>query len=72
MTNMQQAIDHIKGLSIDERALLAHCLISSLNNIQEEGVEESWIQLAEKRWAQLESGVVQAVSWAEIKKGIIK
>ena len=68
--NMKRAMENIKRLSVQERALLAHCLISSLHEVQEEGVDEAWAQLAERRYAELESGKVQAVSWAEIKKEI--
>jgi len=33
----------------------------------EEHVDEAWIQVAERRFAQLESGAVKPVSWEEIK-----
>ena len=50
--------------------MLAHCLISSLDTIQDEGVEEAWAKLAEQRFNQLETGEVTGVSWDELKKGI--
>jgi len=46
-------------LSSDERALVAHCLISSLETNQ-----------AEKRYAELLSGEVEPVSWEEVKKEV--
>ena len=67
---MRQVIENIKKLSSDERAFVAHCLISSLENKQDDGVDEAWLELAEKRFSELESGSVQGVTWDEIKKDI--
>ncbi len=58
-TKIKQVIEDIKKLSSDERALVAHCLIPSLETHQEEGVEEAWADLAEKRYAELVSGDVE-------------
>lgn len=69
-TKLKQVIDNIKKLSVDERALVAHCLISSLETKQDENVDEAWAELAEKRYAELVSGVVETVSWEEVKKEI--
>ncbi len=69
-TKMKQVIDNIKNLTAQERALVAHCLISSLDNKQDEDVDEQWAKLAEKRFLELESGAVQGVTWNDIKKEI--
>ena len=69
-TKIKKVIEDIKKLSSDERALIAHCLISSLETIQEEGVEEAWADLAERRYAELVSGDVEPVSWEEVKKEV--
>ena len=69
-TKMKQVIEEIKELSAQERALVAHCLISSLENKQDEDVDNAWGELAEKRLKELEAGSVQARSWSEIKKGV--
>jgi len=55
---------------MDEKALMAHCLISALESKQDEGVDESWAKLAEERYFKLESGAVKAVSWEEIKLAV--
>jgi putative addiction module component (TIGR02574 family) len=68
--NIKQVIENIKKLSADEKALIAHCLISSLETRQDENVEEAWADLAEKRYAELVSGRVKPVSWEEIKNEI--
>ena len=68
----KQAIENIKALSSDEKALMAHCLISSLDSKQDENVDEAWAKLAEKRYLELESGSVTGVLWADIKKGVYR
>ncbi len=66
----KQVIENIKNLSPDERALVAHCLISSLESRQDEGVDEAWVELSEKRLMELTSGEVKGVSWGEIKNKV--
>jgi len=67
---MKQVIENIKDLSADEKALVAHCLISSLETKQDDDVEDAWAELAEKRFSELSSGAVQGVSWEDIKKDL--
>lgn len=67
---LKQVIETIGDLSADEKALLAHCLIASLEKAPEDGVEDAWHALAEKRFSDLESGKVKGVSWQEIKKSV--
>jgi len=67
---IKQVIENIKKLSADEKALVAHCLISSLETRQDENVEEAWADLAEKRYAELVTGSVKPVSWEEMKNEI--
>jgi len=66
----KQVIENIKDLSPDERALVAHCLISSLESKQDEGVDEAWAELSEKRLIELKSGEVKGVSWEDIKNNV--
>lgn len=68
--SIKQVLESTKHLNSSERAMLAYCLISSLDTIQDEGVEEAWAKLAEQRFNQLETGEVTGVSWDELKKGI--
>lgn len=67
---IKQLIDNIKLFSPDERAFAAHCLIASLESKQDDGVDEAWAELAEKRYAELESGAVKGVSWEKIKSNL--
>jgi len=62
----QQVIENIENLSSDEKALVAHCLISSLEVKHDDNVDEAWGKLAHERFTQLESGSVKVVSWNEI------
>lgn len=57
-------------MSPSERALIAHSLISSLDEPVDENVDRAWLQLATKRLAQLEHNEVAPVSWAELKKKV--
>ncbi len=66
----KQVIENIENLSSDEKALVAHCLISSLEVKHDDSVDQAWIELAQQRFSELESGSVKGVSWSEIKNKI--
>ena len=68
--SIKQVIEKTKNLSPKERALVAHCLISSLETRQDEGVDQAWADLAEKRYEEFVSGQVEPVSWEDIKKDV--
>jgi putative addiction module component (TIGR02574 family) len=56
------------SMSAAERAMLAHCLISSLDQPKDKNVDAEWIRLAQKRLTDLENGSVEPVSWESIKQ----
>ncbi|MCP3665588.1 MAG: addiction module protein [Gammaproteobacteria bacterium] len=66
----KQVIENIENLSSDEKALVAHCLISSLEVKHDDSVDQAWGELAQQRFTELESGAVNGVSWNEIKNRI--
>ena len=68
----KQVIENIEKLSSDEKALVAHCLISSLEVKHDDSVDQAWGDLAHQRLLELKSGVVKGVSWSEIKDKINK
>lgn len=70
--SIQKIIEETKDLSPNDRAFLAHCLISSLDTVSENDVDDSWAELAQKRYNELKNGTVKAVSWDELKQEIIK
>ncbi len=67
---VSQVIEDVKSLSAKERAFLARCLISSLDTTQEESVDDEWAELAKKRYEELKSGLVNSISWDEIKNEV--
>ncbi len=69
-TAFKQVIENIENLSPDEKALVAHCLISSLEVEHDDSVDQAWGELASRRYAELDSGEVKGISWNEIKNKI--
>ena len=67
---LKQVIKNIEELTSGEKALVAHCLISSLEVKHDASVDNAWADLAEKRFSELESGVVKGVSWNEIRNEV--
>jgi len=69
---LKQVIENIEHLSSGEKAMVAHCLISSLEVKHDDSVDEAWGKLAQQRFSDLESGSVQGVSWSSIKNKVIR
>jgi len=67
----KRVIENIGELSSDEKALVAHCLISSLESRHDDGVDRAWGEVAEKRFLELKSGTVTGVTWNDIKKEVL-
>ena len=63
----QEVIRNIGELSSDEKALVAHCLISSLETKHDDSVDQAWGELSEKRYLELISGSIKSHSWEEIR-----
>ena len=68
--NIRQAIETTKKLNSNDKALLAHCLISSLETTSDSGVDSAWADLSEKRYTEITSGAVETVSWESIKNSV--
>ena len=64
-------LENIEQLSTREKALAAHCLLSSMDSENAPDVDKDWLSLAESRSADIESGAVKVISWDEIKKDIV-
>ena len=67
---LKSLLESIEHLSTKEKALAAHCLLSSMDS-KVENADQEWLALAESRSAELESGKVNPISWDEIKSEII-
>ena len=68
--DIRQAIETTKDLNSNDKALLAHCLISSLESTQDENVDSAWAALSAKRYDDIASRTVKSVSWESIKKSV--
>ena len=65
---MKKITDEALKMPPEERATLAECLISSLDNTDEIGVEASWQEEIQSRLKDLNSGKVKTIPWAEVQK----
>ncbi|MFO8056809.1 MAG: addiction module protein [bacterium] len=63
-----------QALDLDERdrATLAGLLISSLEELPEEGLEEAWKAEVGRRASELDAGSVETSSWQELKHKLTK
>ncbi len=60
------------ALPLEERAELAHELLSSLDGEADEGAGEAWDATIESRARAIKSGLVQTESWASIRERLGK
>jgi putative addiction module component (TIGR02574 family) len=58
------------GLPPEARAALADCLLESLDDTVDEGAEEEWNKEIARRIAELDSGKVKPIPWAEARRRI--
>jgi putative addiction module component (TIGR02574 family) len=58
------------ALPPEARAALADCLLESLDDTMHEGVEEEWSKEIGRRIAELDSGKVKPIPWAEARRQI--
>ncbi len=70
--NIQQILNDVKNLNAQDKAFIARCLITSLETVQEEGVDRAWHELSEKRYKDLVTGKIKPVSWESIKKQVLE
>ncbi len=66
-TTFEQVLKGSKALSANERALLAHALIISLEQQQDDNSDAAGQTLVDNSATELTSGTVQAISWHDIK-----
>ena len=73
MTSLfEQVLASSKSLTADERARLAHALIASLDQQQDDDAEQQWLAATAQRVGEIEAGYVTAVSWQDIKQQLSK
>ncbi|MEO3677896.1 addiction module protein [Rheinheimera sp. FR7-31] len=71
-TLFEQVLASSKSLTADERARLAHALIASLDQQQDDDAEQQWLAVTEQRVGEIEGGYVAVASWQDIKKQLGK
>ncbi len=62
------------ALSLDDqgRAELVGLLLGGLEVDADNGAEAAWIDEVSRRVAELDSGVVQAITWAKVRSEVFK
>ena len=61
-------LEQALSLSVEEQEALADSLISNLGGKVDEGVQQAWEAEIGKRVAELDSGEVKTVPWAEVRR----
>ncbi|GAB5382099.1 MAG: hypothetical protein Alis3KO_36120 [Aliiglaciecola sp.] len=69
---LKMVLDNLENMTASEKALAAHCLLSSLEENPKDNVDKAWLALAESRSNSLKSDAVESVSWDQIKQQIVK
>jgi putative addiction module component (TIGR02574 family) len=64
----EQVIDAALALREDERLELVDAVIASLQPTDRPPFDESWRQVIQRRSAELRSGKVTPIPWAEVKR----
>jgi putative addiction module component (TIGR02574 family) len=67
--SLQQLKAALSGLSVTDRAELAHYLLRSLD-ADEEGAKAEWLALAEQRMAEVRSGQVNGIPAEEVLRNL--
>lgn len=67
----QKVLEEALALPADERADLAATLIDSLDEREDEAIEEAWAREVQRRIQEVESGEVRTIPWSEARKRIL-
>lgn len=61
-----------RALNLDdrERAELVGLLLGSIEDYAEDGVEEAWVDEISRRVSELDSGLVQMVTWGKVRSEV--
>ena len=68
----KQLYDRAMRLNDEERAELVGMLLESLEVESDDGVEAAWLREIERRIAELDSGAVKSVPWAEVRSRVFE
>ena len=65
-TELEQCEQHAKKLPLQERALLIKRLIEGLDDLDEQNLEQLWVQEAVRRFKEFEIGNIKARPAADV------
>jgi len=65
---MEQLLNSVLALPDDDRVEFVEALMASLQPDDRPPFDESWREVIQRRTAELRSGRVQPVPWAEVKR----
>lgn len=64
----QKVLEEALSLPPAERADVAATLLESLDEQEDQGVEEAWAEEIEQRIRDVESGAVKTIPWSEARR----
>lgn len=67
---LSDLLEKALALPVEARAALANSLLESLDQTVDVGAEEAWKEEISRRIAELDSGKVKPVPWAEARRQI--
>ena len=70
-TKAKKILEEALALPPDERADVAATILESLDEPEDEGVEQAWAEEIQRRIQEVESGAVKTISWSEARGRIL-
>ena len=67
---LSELLEKVLALPVEARAALANSLLESLDQTVDVGAEEAWKEEIARRVAELDSGKVKPIPWAEARRQI--
>ncbi len=67
----KKVLDEALALPPDERADVAVTLLESLDQVDDEALEQAWSEEIQRRIQQVESGAVQTIPWSEARRRLL-
>lgn len=64
-------MNELANLPVEERAFIADSLLQTLNHTQPE-IEREWLEVAQQRLTEIESGTVKTIPYNEVMSRINK
>ena len=69
--NAKKVLNDALALPPDERADVAVSLLESLDEEEDEAVEQAWSEEIHRRIQEVESGEVQTIPWSEARRRLL-